>query len=86
MIDILFFKNITLALDEFYRPIPPHLTVKDNWIEGCLNNFFDLKAKSIDNLLTKRKESLSCQTDSPKDEKRPKKSRFSHSENIIAAK
>lgn len=72
-------KKLLNAIDDFYRPIPPHMVIKDNWIHGCLDLYYQAKSEALD-----KPEKQSESTDEPQDSKRPRKSRFSYSE--VAAK
>ncbi|CBY20199.1 unnamed protein product [Oikopleura dioica] len=73
-------KRLIDALDEFYRPIPPTVQVKDNWIIGCLDDFFDAKTEALKNAAMRRKQSDQKSNSKPSESdttSRKRKSRFS---------
>jgi hypothetical protein len=73
-------KRLIDALDEFYRPILPTVQVKDNWIIGCLDDFFDAKTEVLKNAVMRRKQGEMKEITEPKESSttsRKRKSRFS---------
>lgn len=76
-------KKLLQALDEFYRPLGPHIPIKDNWIHGSLDKFFEAKNTALEDKKEKKTDEKSERRKSDEqepDQKRPKKSRFSFSE------
>ena len=64
-------------MDEFYRPLPPNVQMRNGWPNGALDDFFMAKTAAQSRADNPRKRSGS-ESEHHKDHKQPiRKSRFS---------